>query len=401
MTAVGIIGALLGLLAWPVAVIERTRLRIVIFALAFLVHAGCGVVFYIYSQSNISDSAGYYYDELGFGREFGLATQLIYFIVQTLKSTIGGTFLDYFMIFQAFGFFGIAFLMRIFEEIYRELEIGQPLYVYLLLFLPGMHFWTSSIGKDGAIFSGVCLSLWAAMQVRQRYWWLALGILVVLLIRPHIALIMAAAIVATLLLDRASGLFARLLLVFAAVAGLAVAAATVQSTFSLDVTNADSVSDFLASREEVTQTSTDTGDTAVQGSLPVRFFSLLFRPFFLDAEGLFGYVASFENLILLLVILALLIRIRQTISVAKSLTFIRYAFVMSLGIAFVLSLVYYNVGLGLRQKMMFVPGILVIFVAVFAVRRARRYYASEGQASLLPQPSIRARRLDPAPQGRF
>jgi len=371
MSLLGIFGLLVGLLAFPVAIIQRTRLRVSIFALAYIAHASCGLLFYYYSLSNLSDSTGYYEDYWGFGEEgFGIGTKFIFFIVQGGRSIFGGTFLDYFLVFQAAGFFGIAILMRIFEEIWAELELEQPLYTYLILFIPGLHFWTSAIGKDALIFPGICLSLWAAMQIRKRFLWMGLGLLIVLLVRPHIALVMLAAVLATLLFDRASRFYTKAGLLIAAATGMVLAATSVQSTFMLDVTDAESVADFLARHDQATQT-TDAGYSVVQGNFFEKLLSLLFRPLFFDAEGFFGYVASMENLILLIIILTLVLRFRSTFSVVSSLSVARYALVSTIGISVVITLVYYNVGLGLRQKMMFVPGILVMFVILLAFRRAR------------------------------
>lgn len=372
MTFLGIFGLLAGLLIWPFAIMHRTRLRISVFALAYVAHAGCGVLFYYYSLANLSDSTGYYEDIWGFGDEgFGVGTKFIFFFVQHSRDLVGGTFLDYFLLFQAAGFCGVAILMRIFEEIWLELDREQPLYTYLLIFLPGLHFWTSAIGKDALIFPGICLSLWAAMQIRRRYLWMGVGLLVVLLVRPHIALVMVAAVMLTLLLDKGSRIYTKIALIGASAAGMGFAASSVQSTFQLDVTSADSVADFLARHDQITQGSSDALNV-VEGNVAEKFFSLLFRPFFYDAEGAFGYIASVENAVLLLIIGTFLFRIRDSVILFRSIALFRYAAVMAMGVAIVLTLVYYNVGLGLRQKTMFVPALLAMYVVLLGFREARR-----------------------------
>jgi len=368
----GVLGALLGLLAWPYAVIDRTRLRAAVFVLAWLVHVVMGVVFYLYSMSNVSDSSAYYYDHFGFyAQGIGIGTQLITWIVQAARSVVGGTFLDYFLLFQAFGFFGVALLMRIFEEVFHELGVKQPAYLFGLFFLPGIHFWTSSIGKDGLIFTGVCICLWAAMNIRHRWIWMGLGIFLVLVIRPHVALIMAAAVTGTILLDRATSTAKRIGLVVAAVVGMFVSLSTIEATFSIDLTNADSVSDYLAAQEQFT-TSEDAGSTMVRGGFFTKLFSLLFRPFFIDGEGAFGLLASLENLALLILICTLLWHLRDSIALFRRVTFLRFALIAGIGIMIMLTLMYYNIGLGLRQKTMFVPCLMLLYAAVIGIRKARR-----------------------------
>jgi hypothetical protein len=375
MSLVGVMGILVGLFAWRIAMIEPTRLRVAVFVLAYLMHVMAGFAFYFYSLSNISDSTSYYYDDHGFAASegFGLTTQLIYYMVYVGRTVLGGTFLDYFLLFQAFGFFGIAYLMRILEEIYYEVGAPPPAYIYLILFLPGMHFWTSSIGKDGIIFTGICMSLWAAMQIRRRFGWFALGVILVLVIRPHIAMIMGASVAAAIFFEKSTSYGKRIALIGAAGVAIWISASNLESRYTLDVTSADSVSDFLATHDQVVTTAQE--GAIVSGSLPYRFLSLMFRPMFFDAEGLLGQVASFENLILLFIIAVLLRRSVTIVQMLRSLTFIRYALIMAAGMALLLSVVYYNVGLGLRQKMMLIPGLLVPFAVVVALRQARRLNA--------------------------
>ena len=390
MTFLGVAGILLGLLAWPYAIVDRTRLRVAIFVLAYLAHIGTAVVYYYYSLTNLADSLTYYYDPLNFAaRGFGIATQLIYFIVQNMRSAFGGTFLDYYLVFQVFGFYGICVLMRIFEDLYSDMKLEQPPYAYMMLFLPGLHFWTSAIGKDAPLFLGVCLALWAAMDPRKRYLSFGIAMLLITIIRPHVGLLGIAAIAIALVFDRGTRLHIRILLFSAALIGLTVAAASVQSTFGVDVTNADSVSDFFASREQITQDSGESGNTGVNASFAFRFMSLLFRPMFIDAQGAFGYIASAENLVLLVIIATIILRWRDALALAKAVTFIRFAFALAIAVAFVLTLAYYNVGLGLRQKTMFTPALIVIFLAILAVRKAK--------ASLAAGPALPARTIAAAP----
>ncbi len=382
MTIIGVLGIALGLLAWPIAVIDRNRTAIVFFFITYILHVLAAVYFYYFSLTNISDSTHYYHDPHGFGTYgFRLATGFLYWFLHVCRSWLGGSFLDYFLVFQAFGYFGIAFLMRIFQEIYHELGMKTPVYAYLILFFPGIHFWTSSIGKDGIVFTGICMSLWAAMQFRTRMVWFGVGTALVLLIRPHIAIIMAAALALTLFFDRQSRWYVRLSLFLIATVGLAVTAITFRSAFAVDVTSAESVTDFLAAQAQVVE---DAGvASAGGGNLAYNFFSLLFRPMFLDAEGFLGLIASIENLTLALVVIGpMIFFLAKVVRAARAVSFVRYALIVAIGTALALSMVYYNVGLGLRQRTMFLPALFVILVTIMAMVRSSRLSAqAEVQAA--------------------
>lgn len=372
MTLFGIVSILLGALAFRFAIIEPTRMRISMFAILFIVHLVATFVFFAYVQVQGGDSELYYYDELDFySRGFALSTGAVIFFVQFLKGTIGGSYLDYFMLFQSIGFCGIALLMRTFEEIHIGLETDQRPLVLLLLLIPSLQFWTGAIGKDAPLFFAACLALWAAVNIRSRYIALGLAVGLMVVVRPHIAFVAVVAVSVALLFDGQLSRWARAGLLVVALAAGAFAISTIQSALRLDLTDADSISTFLESRDNISQ-SVSGGNTSVQGSFGVRLVSLLLRPFFFDVEDVFGYVASGENAILLMIYATIFARIGTFISLLRRSPFVRFATAFSVGTAIVLALSYYNVGLGLRQRTMFLPGILSVLVTMMALRSARR-----------------------------
>jgi hypothetical protein len=262
--------------------------------------------------------------------------------------------------------------MRVFEEVYEEMEVDQPFYSYLVLAMPSIHYWTSAIGKDSLFFFGLCITFWAAMNYKRRYIVLGVGMLIMLAIRPHIAVVAGAAFTLTILIDRNTRMLIKAPLFAAGLALTVFAALSLRSTFGIDVTNVDVFSDVLAGRDALLTTE-DAGRTVVSGSFFFLLLSLLFRPFFFDAPGLFGFVASVENLFVLAFIVVLAAFSRTLITLFRRVPFIRYALVATTTITFVLALGYYNVGLGIRQKAtMILPGILVLFVTTLAYRRAQR-----------------------------
>jgi hypothetical protein len=373
MTGFGIFGLLLTFAGAFLAFRQWTRLKVTIFAAALLMHLGSVVLYHSLVGTGGGDSVLYYYDPDNlYAHGLGMSTQLIVWIVQTCKVIFGGTYFDYFIVFGAFGFYGIALLMRIIEEVFIEVGGEPPFYVYLIVFLPGVHYWTSAIGKDSLFFFAMMLALWASMQIRRRYITVACGMILMLLIRPHIAVIALAALGMTIVADRRASLALRVGLGFASVLGTAGAIAATWSAFQIDLTNIDVFSDALAGREALVQTEA-AGRTAVDASYPVRVAFLLFRPLFVDANGALGLVVSMENAVLLLMFAALLFRLRTAIRVLKSVAFARFALMTFTGVLLVLAIGYYNVGLGIRQKStMILPGLLVFFIAVQGVLKARR-----------------------------
>jgi len=374
ITSVGIFGVLLGLSSFFFALKNRTRARVVVFALLYIMHILATVAYYQLVQNSPADTFLYYYDPYRIYEEegFGTNTILLIFLVQFPKSYFGGSYMDYFLVFQAIGFFGIAALLRIFEEIYEEFEVEQPIYTYLILFLPSVHYWTSAIGKDSLFFFGLCMTMWAAMNYKRRLLVLAGGLVLMLAIRPHIAIVTGAAFTLAVLVDKKTRAIVKVPLFIAGVGITVFAAVSLRSTFGIDVTNVDVFSDVLAGREALVTTE-DAGRSVVSGSFPYLLISLLFRPFFFDAPGMLGYAASVENLIVVIFFLILLFHARSVFTLYRRVPFVRFVLVATFVITLVLTLGYYNVGLGIRQKAtMILPGLLVLVVTTLAYVRAQR-----------------------------
>jgi hypothetical protein len=371
MTPVGVVGIVIALSAIRVALVRRSEWSLAFFVLAFMLHVAASYAFYRVALTNASDSHLYYYDPYGmFAWGFGFNTQFIIWSVQSIKRAIGGSFLDYFLLFQAVGLFGIALLMRIFDEIHDEMQTTTPIWVYSLLLLPSLQYWSSSLGKDAPFLFASVLAIWGAMRIRRRYVAFAVGSFIMLLIRPHLALLALASLAVAVILDRRTSLLAKVALGTLAALGVAYAISATMQSLNIDLTSADVISDRMAAREQLL-TSDDAGASVVSGSFLIRLFSLLARPLFFDAHDPLAMIASVENLGILLMLGLLLWRFRTTLSLFRNVAFVRYALANFLALTILLAFEYYNIGLGLRQKWtMIMPNLLVVFVALTAVLQA-------------------------------
>jgi hypothetical protein len=398
MTLVGFAGLLLALSAVYVADIRGSRPRLVVFVLLYVLHALASVAYYFVAEATGSDAHFYYYDRYQFfGYTQGLGTPFILNIVQYLKLYFGGTFFDYFLLFQAAGFWGIIFIYKTFHEIFAEVCEHQPRWSYLTLFLPGLHYWTAAIGKDGPIFLSIAVSIWAALQLRKRLVPLGFAIALMMAVRPHIAILALVALAFAALFDRRTGVLLKGLLLTGVAAGAVVVAMSLEATIRVDVSNAESVSEYMAARSTLDESS-GADRNIIEGSLPLKIFTLWLRPFFLDAENMMGYVASLENAALLLMFGMIGWNWRLLRTTFWKVTYIRYSVVLFIALTILLGAVNYNIGLGLRQKMMAMPCLLAILMTLIALRLAQREQRRDAEITGL-QPVIPRAQVT-FPQGR-
>lgn len=394
MTILGLFGIILGFFAIPLAFTQATRVKVAYMTVIYLIHVAACVVYFLRAQEGAADSAMYYYDPFqNYQDGFNVGTQGLIYIIQWIRNTVGGSYLDFYLLFQAVGFFGITVLLRVFEEIHDELRLPHAPYFYALMAIPSLHFWSSALGKDGPFLLATSLALWASMRLPSRTKALIAALLLMLFIRPHVALVAGAALSLGVVVGKGIPTYLRIALFVVAVAGTGLAATTLESAYAIDITSAESISRQFERVDNVLQ-SEDAGTTAVSGPFVVRLLSLMFRPLFFDAFESFGLIASFESLFLIWMVLLLLVRSRDVFQVFRNVLFARYALIYAFGLTLFLAISYWNVGLGLRQKWtMLVPMYLVLLVTVLAVRRAsqRSSEAAPGEM-LLGYPSADPRR---------
>lgn len=372
MFLVGLFGLFLSGIAYFVGFRTGKASRFRLFCALFIVHIGACLIYWNYSLSGGADALSYYYDfDRDYRKPFTLGTTALVYFVQYLRKIFGGYYIEYFLLFQSFGFIGISILLRIFDEVVDDLgETLRPTTI-ALLFLPGLHFWSSAIGKDAPLFLSVCLSVWAAMRIERRWIAFAAAILIMFFIRPHIAGLATISLAITLIMDQRTAFWMRAALVLLACGASAIIIRNVLITFQIDSLNSTSISDFIASKQ-------DYGSRSEEGAIltglpfPLKIASLLFRPLFFDAKGVLGLVASLENLVILLVFGNIVANAKSLVRLSITVPYLRYCLVFSVTLIVLLSLITYNVGLGLRQKYMVMPAVFLIFMTLAAFRRATR-----------------------------
>lgn len=379
MTVFGILGLLLSVLALGIGWTRTAGSRFALMGLLLVAHVAASLYYYEYSMRVIADAWSYYFDPFNLAnRPFGLSTVLVFKIIHFMKVTLGASYLDSFLVFQSFGFAGVMILARIFDEIETNIGVPNPRGYLALLFLPSVNFWTAAIGKDAPLFLAISLCVWAMLNLRKRFLYFCLALTIMVLFRAHIALIAAAALAMAAFFDSSASLGRKLGLLTIAVVAIWFALGPVKSTLNVDVTSVSAVSQFLDANNKIY--ANVAGTTSIgHASFFFRIFSLLFRPFFIDASGILGLVASAENVGVVLGLLYTLFHWRDLMLAMRRVLFVRFCLIFAFVILVSLTVVYYNVGLGLRQRVMAYPMIFSALVTLWAMR------AKDAPARVRPQ----------------
>ncbi|MBK9431491.1 MAG: hypothetical protein IPN50_03370 [Sphingomonadales bacterium] len=105
VTFLGIFGILLSLVAFAWFSPRKDNSRLALFLIIAILHVVSAYIYYRFVQTSDADTKLYYYDVYGFfERGFGLGTMFIVHVTQSMRNVFGGSYLDYFFVYQALGF---------------------------------------------------------------------------------------------------------------------------------------------------------------------------------------------------------------------------------------------------------------------------------------------------------
>jgi hypothetical protein len=376
MSPVSVAAVALSLAAIGLAWKRLTIARLLISFLLLLCHISASVYYYISSQTVTADSSAYYFDPNNTYRgSWGIGTIFVTKMCHLFTYSFGASYLDCFLLFQWFGFAGLMIMARVFDEIETNVGVPERRGYWALLFLPSVNFWTSAIGKDAPSFFAVALCTWTMLNFRSRFVYFCLSVLIMIAFRAHMALITATALAATAFFGKSVSAGRKLGLLSLSLIGILLASRVVESSIGVDATSISSVTGYISQQNDVF--GTIAGTTSL-GNAPyvVRVFSLLFRPLFFDAHGVQGIIASIENVGVVLVVLYTVAHWRDLRFLSQRVPFVRFTMLFTFVLLFLLSIVYYNIGLGLRERVMAYPTIFAFLVSLWSLRQKRSLLAA-------------------------
>ena len=311
----------------------------------------------VYSQSNSADAVGYFINSQDFSEIPVLGTSAVTFLTalftQGLKLSYGGVFL----IFNIIGFIGMLALASVVLELTRGSSRYVRLLALIISLLPGLSFWSASIGKDALTFFAACLACWVSMDLIRRSPGMILAVLVMLVARPHMSAIMLMALSVTMIISGRGSVMTRVFLVPATITTAAYTLFFAQTYVGLE--SVDALTDFVEQLQAY-NTEGGLGLDITSMSVPVRMLSYVYRPFYTDGGGLLGLVVSIESLIILLMtIAAVRLWFKRRKSALPGFTW-WFLVTFSLISWLVLANTTANLGIAMRQKWMFMPMILIL-----------------------------------------
>lgn len=351
----------------------------------YLYHTFFALVYYVWALGNPSDSRTFYWkaaenirgpemsDYYGFGSLF------IEWVIYPFIHQLGFTWVSSMFLYSFFGFVGYFYFYLLLSErtIFRHKLLGVDVLV-LMLFFPIGHFYSASLGKGSMILGGIGMLFYGLNKVNRRLPWLILGAFIVTHVRAHVmATICFSAVVAGIFSSSGIKGWQKTLIIGIALAAIIPLLQQIFDYAGVEEASLESAAAITEKRAE-SNTKANSAVPLQQYSQPMRIFTFLFRPLFVDSPNALGLVVSCENIIYLFLFL-------RTFSP----TFLRYivsapwlvkmAFSTFWILTFALAQISSNMGIAIRQKsqVTYLFVLVLLAYADYAYRQERKVVIGE------------------------
>lgn len=305
-----------------------------------------------------------------------IGTGFIEILTGWVYAVTGVTIVGGYLVFSLFGFWGLYLFYRAFRIAFPEGDHRR--YALVLFFLPSLLFWSSSIGKEA------WMTLWLGVMaygVARLFTHLRgglpislLGILGMIMVRPHVALVAFLALFAgyivrparrpsiTSPIAKVGGMLILVLVGFLVLS-------QVKDFFGVSKIDSEAVSSVLTTtNERSAQGGSEFQVEQVTG--PLGFVeaavAVIFRPWPYEAHNAQALFASLEGVLILGLFLASLRRLAQLPRLLVRVPYVMFATVFSLGFIYVFASIG-NFGILVRQRVQLYP-FLFVLLALPAVR---------------------------------
>ena len=351
------------------------------FNIIFFYHLAFIFLFLVYIKNNDSDSIKYFIDGSRNISRDGLFYFGSQFVVVLTNNLINFFKLDYFslnIIFGSFGTLGLLFLASMIDK--EPINNFLPYYFLLILiFLPSLHFFTSTIGKDSLIFLSASILVWCLYNFNNSKIPLLIGSLFLMaLTRIYIALpvVFALLLFFPFIIEKKYkiifyklyyiSVFSIIFLVFIFIKEIFVKAGIItEAEFIFNKIDLNHL--WLKTKSSFAATSiANSNYMEIHNNHLFYYFKYTFGPFINDPGNNLKFIfTKIESVIYLIMILTIFffmgVNYHNKQLLLKNLMF----FVIFFSITIPLSLAISNFGISIRQRIVLYPFILFTLVSNF------------------------------------
>jgi hypothetical protein len=353
----------------------------------WLYHVLFGVIYWAYIVYGPGgDSIGYYrasnilapQDALYLFSMNGPGTYGMY-VLNVLPAKFMG-FFGLTMVYTLLGYVGIVcFYMLFVNHIQFNSTLGKFKLFPLVLFLPNLHFWSAGLGKDTLLFFCIGMFFYSMQQPSKHLIKITVVMVLSYIIRPHITIFLIASFGLGYVLDGNLKMYQKVIIGGLFLLAFILLFDKIMAFLKIEDLDAKTVNQFSESKASLLSRGNTGSAVDISGyPYPLKIFTFLYRPLFFDINGVLAIVASFENLLLL--VLSWKLFKLNPIKIFRAGNFIlKSLFIFLIIGSLTFSLILGNLGIMLRQKNMFIPALLFVCLWGFSYAAQQKKLKLKGR----------------------
>lgn len=348
----------------------------------FFFHLLMTFAYYLYATFNSSDSHFYYVKLVnkiygdGWFNYYATSTGFIEFLGYPFVQFLNFSYEAVMLVFSFMGFVGCVYFYIFYKENikFKHTIFGFDM-IKVIFLLPNLHFWSSSFGKGSVIFMGLGLFFFGLTKVRSRWIICCIAGVIIYHVRPHIMfVILVSSAIGFVFTTKGVSMAVRLS--FLVTVGVAFFFIYKDVLSMVDITEDQLTSgnvDFSGRAKELSKANSSVNINSY--SLPLKLFTFLYRPLFVDAPGALGLIVSFENAAYLLITLKIF-SIAGLRYLLTSNFMVKTALFSFLTVSIALAQVSGNLGLAMRQKSQVMILLLFVIISFMDMLKQNEYIMS-------------------------
>ncbi len=294
------------------------------------------------------------------------------------------------VLFSFIGFLGVLyFYLAASRLVKHNTKVAGYTLLPWIFFLPNIHFWSAGVGKDTLSFFCVGLFLYSSLKPMIRAPGILLSLFLVYNVRPHMAIFLLLAFGLGIFLDKRLNTIYKFLLTLCFAAGAVMLFDDVMEYVKLDEVSTESLEEFSSTKQsQLSRGHTGSSVDISSYPLPLKVFTFLFRPLFIDAHNIASLLASVENLILLF-LTYVLFKSKPVNSFKEAPFQVKGLILFVLIGAVAFSNILGNMGIMIRMKNMFTPALLIFIIWVLSYQKGLKTTEGETVKETIPRRKLR------------
>ncbi|MFN4198348.1 MAG: hypothetical protein ACK4FS_04895 [Flavobacterium sp.] len=283
----------------------------------------------------------------------------------------GWPFWSGFLLYGLIGLIGLLIFYRWAHQVIPDTWFWKPHAMMAVFLWPNLHVWTAALGKEPLVFLALAILFSRLSGVLKSNWLTSVAAVLLIMIRPHVALFLLLAGVPMYLLFAKTSLKTKLFTTTAILllgSGLLYAVLQLTKIKRLDWERIQRFNNFSL------KSFSDSGSYVPMDTYNIleRLFAFFFRPLPFEAKNLLQLAAAAENtlyLVLHLVLIVLLIKNRNTICFKKIPSWVYFTglFMLICGAFYIFR--YANFGIFMRTKIIYAPFWIIAMLFLMSINQ--------------------------------